>query len=432
MKKVLIITYYWPPMGGGGVQRWLKTTKYLRDFKWEPIIFTPEGAEVSLHDNSLITDIPDGIEVIKSPIWEPFDLYKRLMGKKDEKINPGFLQKKKGNSFLQNMSIWIRGNFFIPDAKKFWYKPSVRLLSTYLENNNIDAIVSTGPPHTTHLIAQKLASKFNIPWMADFRDPWTNIDFYDQLKLTSWADNRHKKLEKLVLKNADKVVTVSKSWASDFLRISDIKPIVITNGYDPEDFIDAGKIKLDKKFTVTHVGSLNKDRNPYVFWKIISELKNENRSFAADIEIKLIGPIDISVKEELESKSLIEVSTLIESLPHKDVLIHLMKSQVLLLPLNNVPNIDGVIPGKMYEYFGAKRPILCIGKDDGDAAEIIKETQTGIAINFKEKDKLKKEILLMYKQFKTDNLQLNSNDYMEYSRKNLAAKIANVLDEIIE
>ena len=131
MKKVLIITYYWPPMGGGGVQRWLKTTKYLREFDWEPIIFTTENAEVSIHDESLLEDIPDGIEIIKVPIWEPFRLYRSLTGQKGEKINPGFLQKKKGNSFLQNISIWIRGNFFIPDAKKFWYRPSVKKLSSY-------------------------------------------------------------------------------------------------------------------------------------------------------------------------------------------------------------------------------------------------------------------------------------------------------------
>ena len=301
-----------------------------------------------------------------------------------------------------------------------------------MKSNSIDAIVSTGPPHTTHLIAQKIANKYKIPWMADFRDPWTNIDFYNQLKLTSYADRKHKRLEKLVLKSANKVVTVSKSWAKDFTRISQVKPVVITNGFDPDDFIEAGKMELDKVFSMTHVGSLNKDRNPYILWKTISELIIENKSFAADIRIKLIGPIDVSINEELAKYDLLSITTLIDSLSHKEVLPHLIKAQVLLLPLNDVPNIDGVIPGKMYEYFGAERPIICIGKNNGDAAEIIKETQTGIAVSFQDKDKLKKEILLMYNQFKTGGLLLNSKNYMKYSRKNLTAKIVAVLDEIIK
>jgi len=430
MKKVLIITYYWPPMGGGGVQRWLKITKYLREFGWEPVIFTADGSEISMHDESLLSDIPSGVKVIKAPIWEPFDLYKRLMGKKDEKINPGFLQKEKGNSFLQKFSVWVRGNFFIPDAKKFWYKPAIKKLNSFLKNNSIDVIVSTGPPHTTHLIAQKIAKKFNIPWMADFRDPWTNIDFYHQLKLTYWADKKHKRLEKKVLKDADVMVTVSKSWAKDFLRISGIEPIVITNGFDPDDFLEAGKLSLDKKFSITHIGSLNKDRNPFIFWEVINELINEHSNFATDLEIKLIGPIDISVNEELEKHNLISKTTLIDSLPHKDVLSHLIQSQLLLLPLNDVPNIDGVIPGKMYEYFGAKRPIICIGKEDGDAADIIHETQTGIVVGFKDKIKLKTELLDFYNQYKSGSLHLNSQDFLKYSRKELAFKITDVLNTL--
>jgi glycosyltransferase involved in cell wall biosynthesis len=430
MKKVLIITYYWPPMGGGGVQRWLKTAKYIREYGWEPVVFTADGAEVSMYDESLFSDIPSGVEVIKAPIWEPFDLFKRFIGQKGEKINPGFLQKKKGNSFLRNFSVCIRGNFFIPDAKKFWYKPAIKKLNSFLKNNSIDVIVSTGPPHTTHLIAQKIAKKFNIPWMADFRDPWTNIDFYHQLKLTYWADKKHKRLEKKVLKDADVMVTVSKSWAKDFLRISGIEPIVITNGFDPDDFLEAGKLSLDKKFSITHIGSLNKDRNPFIFWEVINELINEHSNFATDLEIKLIGPIDISVNEELEKHNLISKTTLIDSLPHKDVLSHLIQSQLLLLPLNDVPNIDGVIPGKMYEYFGAKRPIICIGKEDGDAADIIHETQTGIVVGFKDKIKLKTELLDFYNQYKSGSLHLNSKDYLKYSRKELAFKIADVLNTL--
>ncbi|MEC9209142.1 MAG: glycosyltransferase family 4 protein [Bacteroidota bacterium] len=431
MKKVLIITYYWPPMGGGGVQRWLKTTKYLREFDWEPIIFTTENAEVSIHDESLLEDIPDGIEIIKVPIWEPFRLYRSLTGQKGEKINPGFLQKKKGNSFLQNISIWIRGNFFIPDAKKFWYRPSVKKLSSYLLKNKVDAIVSTGPPHTTHLIAQKIANRFNIPWLADFRDPWTNIDFYDKLKLTMWADKKHRRLERNVLKNASKIITVSKSWANDLLNISGINPIVINNGFDSTDFKNAGKLPLDVKFSITHAGSLNKDRNPFILWKVLEELVKVNSDFASKLEIKLIGPIDITVKEALKKHNLMQYTRLIDSLPHKEVIPHLITSQVLLLPLNNVPNIEGIIPGKMYEYLGALRPIICIGDIDGDAAEIIYETQTGSVVGFSDKNKLKKEVLKLYDDYKLGVLEINSNHYNKYSRKQLAERFAIIFNQML-
>jgi glycosyltransferase involved in cell wall biosynthesis len=234
MKKVLIITYYWPPMGGGGVQRWLKMTKYFREFGWEPVIFTTENGEASVVDESMLAEIPSGIETLKVPIWEPFGLYKKLLGKsKDEKIAPGLGQETKGNSTLQKLSIWVRGNFFIPDARMFWIKPSSKFLEKYLKENKIDAIISTGPPHSTHLIAFNVTRENNIPWIADFRDPWTNIDFYHKLMLTGWADNKHKKLELKVLKNANAIVTVSWSWAKDFEKLINRKIDVITNGFDP-------------------------------------------------------------------------------------------------------------------------------------------------------------------------------------------------------
>ena len=431
MKKVLIITYYWPPMGGAGVQRWLKTTKYIREFGWEPIIFTTDNAEVAMYDESLFEDVPDKLEIIKSPIWEPFRLYKGLTGKKGETINPSFLQKRKGNSFLEGISIWIRGNFFIPDAKKFWYKPSVKILSSYLLRNKIDVIVSTGPPHTTHLIAQKIANRFSIPWLADFRDPWTNIDFYDKLKLTSWAHKKHKRLEKNVLTNASKIITVSKSWSNDLFNLSGVQPIVINNGFDPNDFEDAGKLPLDIKFSITHAGSINKDRNPFTFWEVMKELINEDSDFRYNLEIKLIGSIDITVEESLKTYNLLQYTRLIENLPHKEVIPHLIKSQVLLLLLNNVPSINGIIPGKMYEYFGSFRPIICIGDINGDAAEIINETKTGYVVGFSEKSKLKKEVLRLYNDYKLGVLKINSNHYNKYSRKQLAESFAKLFNQML-
>jgi len=431
MKKVLIITYYWPPMGGGGVQRWLKMTKYFREFGWEPVIFTTENGEASVVDESMLAEIPSGIETLKVPIWEPFGLYKKLLGKsKDEKIAPGLGQETKGNSTLQKLSIWVRGNFFIPDARMFWIKPSSKFLEKYLKENKIDAIISTGPPHSTHLIAFNVTRENNIPWIADFRDPWTNIDFYHKLMLTGWADNKHKKLELKVLKNANAIVTVSWSWAKDFEKLINRKIDVITNGFDPEDFEQIENVILDQKFTITHAGSLNEDRNPSILWKVLSDLINELEGFKNDLEIKFIGQVDVSANNEIKQYGLENYFTRINHLPHHLVIKELTKSQTLLLPLNDVPTIDGVVPGKLYEYIGAKRPIICIGKPTGDAAKIIKETKAGSITDFNDYLSLKNNIIEHYHCYKKQNLHISSEGFEKYSRKFLAGAFAKKLNEL--
>jgi hypothetical protein len=217
MKKALIITYYWPPSGGAGVQRWLKFVKYLRDFGWEPVVFTPENPEFPETDTSLANDVPANLEVIKLPIWEPYDVYKRFMGqKKEDKISASFLSEKKQNKLLQWISVWIRGNLFIPDARRFWIRPAVKYLEKYLQTNPADVLVSTGPPHSMHVIALKVANKTGLPWIADFRDPWTNIDFYNELKLSPGADKKHRRLEKAVLEGATAITVVSRTMVEDF------------------------------------------------------------------------------------------------------------------------------------------------------------------------------------------------------------------------
>ncbi len=417
-------------MGGGGVQRWVKTTKYLREFGWEPIIFTPKNGEIAVLDEELNNEIPTNIEVIRTKIWEPFSLYKKLMGKKkDEKLLPGMDNGTK-NSLAQRISIWVRGNVFIPDARKFWIKPASKALNNYLKKNKIDAIISTGPPHSMHIIALNVFEKNKIPWLADFRDPWTNIDFYDKLMLSNWADKKHKQLEKKVLAAANEVVTVSWSWATDFEKICGRKPIVITNGYDPADFVDAKKVALDKKFTIVHAGSLNEDRNPTALWCALQELCDENETFKNDLEIKFIGQVAQQVINSIAKNQLTTYYNSVGNIPHQEVITHLIKAQLLLLPLNNTPNIDGIIPGKLYEYIGAQRPIVAIGKPTGDSAKIIQETQSGTITDFDVVAPLKEILLSHYESYKNSALQVNSGHYEKYSRKVLAGEIAQVLNKI--
>ena len=430
MKKVLIITYYWPPMGGGGVQRWLKTSKYLRGYDWNPIICTAKDAEISMYDKSLEVDITENLEVIRVPIWEPFKLYRLLTGRKKEKVNPGFLKKSDKESIFEGISLWIRGNLFIPDAKRFWYRPAVRKLSKYLKNNSVDVIVSTGPPHTTHLIAMHISKKFNVPWLADFRDPWTKIDFYHKLNISLRAEKIHKNLELKVLKNADAITTVSESWSNDFFKLSDREPIVINNGYDPADFINKSIIKLDASFSITHAGSMNADRNPDIFWEALSSLIKEVSRFKNDLNVKLIGPVDISVIKSIQKNNLNDYVTYTDNLNHDKVIDNLVSSQLLFLPLNNSPNVSGIIPGKTYEYIAAQRPILCVGDISGDTAKILNKTNAGSVVGFDDKELIKEELLRFYNLYKLRKLDVDSDNYKIYSRKALAAKFANVFEQI--
>lgn len=427
LKRVLIITYYWPPSGGAGVQRWLKMSKYFPDLGWEPVIYTALNAEYPVIDKTLEKDVPPGIKVIRQPIWEPYSWYKRFTGQKqDENVYSGFLTEDKPKSFTQKLSIWIRGNFFIPDARCFWIRPSIKFLVNELRKNPVDAIISTGTPHSMHLIAMGLKEKLNIPWLADFRDPWTNIDFYGQLMLTRWADAKHHRLEKEVLTNADRVTTVSWHWADELGKIGNRKVEVITNGFDEDDYRDA-KVEVDKKFSISHIGLLSAERTMTAFWAALHELCNEEPAFKEDLVIRLVGKVDYEVFTELERFGLMPHVEYLKYVPHEEAIKLQQRSTVLLLVLNNVPNVLGHIPGKLFEYLAAGRPIIGIGNTEGDAAKIVRESGRGVFCGFEEKIQFKREILFQYHSTKAIQSDYFNISLVEYSRKELTKKLMKLM-----
>ena len=432
-KKVLIITYYWPPSGGAGVQRWLKFVKYLEEFGWEAIIYTPENPHYPVVDYTLKKDIPNTLEVIKRPIWEPYQLFKKFMGMgKNQKVQHGFIQEGKSSSWKQKLSIWIRGNLFIPDARKFWIKPSIKFLQSYLDINPVDVMVSTGPPHSMHLIANGIRKSKDIPWIADFRDPWTDIDFYGQLMLTRWADRKHKRLEAAVLKNADLVITIGWNCAKGLLSKGAKDICVITNGFDEDDFkSEETSHSLSDFFEIVHVGTMNKDRNPVELWKVLRQLIDEKEEFKKLLRIKLIGKLDYAVIQVLDQYKLNDYVETVEYITHDEIPKHLRSAQILLLALNRSPNVEGIITGKLFEYLAAKRPILCIGSSSGDAAKIIGEARAGISINFDDTNTLKKELLNYFDLFKSNKLHLQQVDISEFSRKELTRKLSRRLDQLV-
>ncbi len=414
------------------MQRWLKISKYLSAFGWEPVIYTPSNAEFPMTDHSLMEDVPENLTVIKQPIWEPYQLYRKLLRKKsDESVNQGFISKEKKPSALEKFSIWVRGNLFIPDARKYWIKPSIKFLTGYLKNNPVDAIISNGPPHSMHMIALGVKKKMHIPWIADFRDPWTEVDFYDQLLLSKFADKKHHQLELAVLKNADRVTTVTWSWAQGLEEISKRKVDVILNGFDSDDFKQSTEPML-AGFLFHHIGALNKDRNPHMFWEALSEICTSVTGFKNDLKIQLTGNTDYSVIESVKKNNLSENLILVDYLPHTEVVKLLSRSQILLLPLNDTPNISGIVPGKLYEYLAAKRPVFAIGKTDGDTAKIIHETSAGRILDFKDKDGMKKTILDFYTKYKEGALTIDSKNVEQFSRKGSAEKFARILNEMVQ
>ncbi len=432
MKRVLIITYYWPPSGGSGVQRWLKMSKYLPENGWQPVIYTADDAEYPVEDLSLEKDVAPEAEVIKRRIFEPYSFYKKVLGiKKDEKIKAGFINEgKKKSTWKENISVWIRGNFFIPDARCWWIRPSVRFLKRYLKNHPVDAIISTGPPHSMHLIAKELHKKFNIPWIADFRDPWTDIDFYKDLRLTKWADRKHHRLEKSVLMSANEIVTVGNNCAQGLKNICGRDVKVICNGYDFDINMLKNDNKLTEKFTLSHIGIIGANRNPVMLWESIADLVKDDE-FANALDIRLIGQVDKSVIDSIKANGIEKYVEIIPYIPHSEVLEKQTESHVLLLFVNNTPNAKGILTGKLFEYMASGRPILSIGPSDGDTAMILRETETGVNVDFDDKEQMKTELKRLFLKYRNKESSATCQKNVErYSRKNLAADYVTLLNSL--
>jgi hypothetical protein len=418
--KVLIITYYWPPAGGSGVQRWLKFVKYLQEFGIEPVVYTVESANYLKQDTSLLNEVPKGIAILKQPIWEPTAL---LFWKKSKQQTKGISNVSKGG-FLS----FIRGNFFIPDPKVFWVKSSVSYLQKYLDNHTIDVIISTGPPHSMHLIAEKLHQKNTVKWLADFRDPWSDLYYNTDFNQLAFAKNKNKRLEERILRNSDCILTVSNSLKEELEKTAK-KVEVITNGFDDE-FSASNNVILDTKFSISYIGLLPKQSNPKLLFKVLKGICKESEIFKKDLKLNFIGDISEEVKVEILANKLDKNTDFVGYVSHQEAIAYQNKSQVLLLLIPNVKNNEGILTGKLFEYLKAKRPILAIGPEKGDLATILQETNSGVIVNFDAEEKLKLEIVALYQKYKEDKLTVNFSNIEKYHRKELTKKLASILKSL--
>ena len=429
-KKILIITYYWPPSGGPGVQRWLKFVKYFPEFGWKPTVFIPENPSYPIIDETLENEISSDLEIIKTKIWEPYQIAE-FFGKDNKKFKAGQFDVGKNQSWKSKLSIWIRGNFFIPDARVFWVKPSAKYLKKYLRENHFDAFVTTGPPHSIHLIGLELKKEFpHLKWIADFRDPWTEISYYKHLKLTKSADKKHRNLEQQVFEKADITLATSYSDAENF-RKKGANSFCITNGFDEDENLkisEFGDLEIkNQKFTLSYIGVLEQLRNPEILWSILNELIQENEKFRSDFELKFVGRIDEKILEKLENSNLNKSLKNLGYISHSEANTEMKNSDLLLMTNFPEESSKGIIPGKIFEYLATGNQIISFGPKESDVKKILEETKAGKHFSYDDSKNIKQFILEKFEDWKSGNIISQTQNIQQFSRRNLTKKLAEIL-----
>ncbi|NBC00644.1 MAG: glycosyltransferase [Bacteroidetes bacterium] len=375
MKRVLLLTYYFPPAGGPGVQRPLKFVRYLRQAGWEPVVLTVDGGAFPAADASLAADVPPGVTVERTPALDPFQLYARLMGKgKEASVKVGSVGDAQG--WKERLAQWIRANLFLPDARVGWLPYAIPAGRRLIAAHGIDAVMTTGPPHSCHLAGWVLQRLTGCPWLADFRDPWTDINYYHELPHTALARRVDAGLERAVLRAAAQVVTVSPHWAQ---LLQQKKPpaapvAVIQNGFDPADMPVDVTPRTDVCY-VTHVGSLYASRNPQALWQALQRL--DAAGAAPELRIRLVGTVAPDVQAAIAAHGVAHRVAPVPYQPHADALALLCESAAALLVIEAFPHDAGMITGKLYEYVGTGRHVIGVGPPDGDAAALLRATGAG-------------------------------------------------------
>ena len=447
MKRVLVITYYWPPSGGSGVQRWVKFAKYLPQEGWQPVIYTPENPEYTAIDHTLGAEIPHEAEIIRRPILEPYGIYRRLMGKgasTDMKtlVSPG---EAKGSlagasggevteissgkkSWKQRLSLWIRGNLFVPDPRVGWVRPSVRFLKKYLAEHPVDVIVTTGPPHSMHLIGQRLHQALGIPWIPDFRDPWSRMYYLKHLPMSARTWRRLRAMEQAVLDDCTTVLAVTPLVQEEFRAQTKTPVAMITNGYDGGDFEQA--VEPDGYFNIVHTGLFASDGNPLGFWKVLGIKAWAEPDFKAALRIRLVGRVDREVYEAIEAAGLKDHVVDLGYKDHLTAVREQLAATVLILPLRNDPEYRPILPGKLFEYLASRRPVLGIGQEDGAMARVLADTGAGVTAGWDNVDAMRGFIDKAWEQFRAGGVPSVPGDITRFSRRSLTRELAALLERV--
>lgn len=422
-EKVLVITYYWPPSGGSGVQRWLKFVKYLPSFGWKPYVFTPRNPSFSIKDESLLKDVPPEAVIIPTSIWEPYSIFNRLSREKTNSAN----STPRPTSFFKKISIWIRGNIFVPDPRVFWVRPSVRFLNQFLATNHISTIITTGPPHSVHLIGLGLKKKNpSLKWIADFRDPWSEWFFLETIKVGRLARYIHNRLEKKVLQRATRVLTITPFYVKQFERLGNRSVDLLTNGFDEDDFRDF-TVKRPEKFVIRHVGTVVDRCEIIPFMDTIATLCKSHLDFAEDIQIDFVGEVNSTFKNYIENHPFLKtITTFTPTVPHKQVINAYSSSSLLLLVLIGYKDAEGYMPGKLFEYIATGLPILGLGPEKGDAASLLERTNQGRMIDSINTNHIVDQLLGEYQNWK-NNPSIEKVSQPLLTRRELTKQLSELL-----
>ncbi len=437
MKKVLIVTYYWPPAGGPGVQRVLKFVKYLPKFGWQPLILTVANGEYPAIDKSLEKNIPSECKIFKTSSLEPMALYKRFMGLDKNANIPTAVLADSNPSFKKRFANWVRLNIFVPDAKIGWKRFAVKEGLEIIKNEKPDLIFSSSPPPTVHLIASELAKRRNLKWIADFRDPWTDIHYYEDQPRLSFVKALDKKYEHRALNQADIVTCISQlDIELDFAKKTDVaKCINIPNGYDEDDFVSIDTSNSStEKFTILHLGAVNKERNPVKFFKAVNSLREKGAITKQNFQITFVGKVESIIKDTVEQNNISELVNYVDYLPHSKALKQIEKANALLLLVTQSQKNRRILPGKTFEYMRTGKYILALGPEDGEVSRIITETKTGKVIEYSDEAKMEEtlETLITAWQDKQYITNDNAETIKNYSREELTKKLVRIFNNLIE
>lgn len=435
-RRVLIITYYWPPSGGSGVQRWLKFAKYLPRHRWQPVVAAPLAADYEVYDETLQADVPPEAEVLRLPIREPYAAYRKLTGAQSGESPTASVGTEARPGLIRRLSLWVRANFFVPDPKILWVRPTIKRLGDYLREHPVDAIVTTGPPHSIHLIGERLATQAGVPWLMDVRDPWSQFDVHLSFGPGARARRTNVAYERRCLAAATRVLSTAPSMPANLEPFDLGKFRVVTNGYDEEDFptsVRSSRRGRDR-FVVLHTGVLSAVRNPTAVWRALAELCRGDAGFAARLRIRLVGSVDPVVIAAITAWPELRDAYETEGwMPHDEVVGEYRGADCLLLCPTQSATARSQINGKLFEYLAARRPVLHVGPYDADNTRLLDEAHAGLTVMPGDVDGARDAIgRIADGRFGTGPHAFNEQVIRRYSRAATAARLVGVLEEVVD
>ena len=437
-KKVLVITYYFPPSGGAGVQRTLKFIKYLRDFGWEPVVLTVKNADYPAYDETLESELPKGIQIYRSRIIEPYRLYRKFTGRRSDEstdIATQSLDQSQKRKLSERISEWLRSCFFIPDARISWLFFAYTFGKKILQQEEIELIYSSAPPYTTHLIGRKLSGFSKLPWVADFRDSWIGW-----LSTPQWRPRLsravERKMERAVLREADRIITVTYGVKEDLLsrhpEMRDERWVFLPNGYDPPDFECVIPKPKNEKMTITYIGSIFGSRNPEYLIRALESLKDDNSVLLEKLKFRFVGRVGAPILKRIECSPVKNLFEIVPYVTHAESLSYLTGSDVSLLIIDDVPASRGILTGKLFEYIGAGKPILALAPE-GEAADLIRKNNLGVVVPPKDIKGIRTALTQLYKK-RTGPQKIqhtDSNLREQFARREQTRRLAEILDDLI-